>query len=427
MAALRRASPASTPPATRQRGWRPSRPRRHRRLYVNEILADHDGRIDIIPVAWYLPSAIDNDARMDVVPAIGANTLTPRQYQANWMAHYELERQRAGTHHPPAATTTTDHHAPERQHPPAPPRPGSCVGGSTTPIGGDWALPGPRAALDANPAAIDSPHHDYAAWDWIIPANTPIYAVRGGRVDRTTNWPYNWWSQGCGEQDGPAAPAAASASPSSTPPATAGPTATATALTVTLGDTVAAGQQILWSGNTGRSGTAHLHLEIRTGGTRRCPQPLIQSLYHDGVGLDPAHPPNERMQLLMDHPLSLDEVRDAVGHLTAALIDQQPLDDHQWDHAITTLRIAREQHGGRIRHLIHIILDAGHTHGPRSAPRRPHRAALPPRRRRRPTAHATPTPPAQPSPPTHPAAAHPTRAVRRPARRTVRRLTRTTI
>jgi hypothetical protein len=69
------------------------------------------------------------------------------------------------------------------------------------------------------------------------------------------------------------------------------------------------------------------------------------------------------MQLLMDHPLSLDEVRDALGHLTAALIDRQPLDDDQWDHAITTLRIAREQHGGRIRHLIHIILDAGHTHG----------------------------------------------------------------
>ena len=35
------------------------------------------------------------------------------------------------------------------------------------------------------------------------------------------------------------------------------------------------------------SGTAHLHLEIRTGDIRRCPQPLIQSLHRDGVGLDP--------------------------------------------------------------------------------------------------------------------------------------------
>ncbi len=38
------------------------------------------------------------------------------------------------------------------------------------------------------------------------------------------------------------------------------------------------------------------------------------------------------------------------------------LSDQQWDRAITALHIAREQHGGRIRHLIHVILDAGHHH-----------------------------------------------------------------
>ena len=69
----------------------------------------------------------------------------------------------------------------------------------------------------------------------------------------------------------------------------------------------------------------------------------------------------------MDHPLSLDEIRDALGHLTAALIDRQPLDDDQWDHAITTLRIAREQHGGRIRHLIHVILHIGTSDAPAGA------------------------------------------------------------
>jgi len=252
--------------------------------YVNEILADHDDRIDVIPVAWYLPSAIDNDARMDVVPAVGANTLTPRQYQAKWMARYELERQRAAL--PPTGSTPTIDTTPGSQ-PAAPPRPGSCIGAATTPIGGDWALPGPRATLDANPAGINTPHHDYAAWDWIIPANTPIYAVRGGRVDRTTNWPYNWWSQGCGESG---RPGCTSCGVGVTIVDAAGYRWTychGTSATVTLGDTVAAGQQVLWSGNTGRSGTAHLHLEIRTGGTRRCPQPLIQSLYRDGVGLDP--------------------------------------------------------------------------------------------------------------------------------------------
>jgi|SRR5215207_268981 len=66
----------------------------------------------------------------------------------------------------------------------------------------------------------------------------------------------------------------------------------------------------------------------------------------------------------MDRPLSLDEIRTAVDDLAAALINHQALSDKQWDEAIATLGMAREQHGGRIRRLIHIVLDAGHTHRP---------------------------------------------------------------
>ena len=149
-------------------------------------------------------------------------------------------------------------------------------------------MPGPQASLDANPAGINSPHHDYAAWDWIIPTNTPIYAVRGGRVDRITNWPYNWWSEGCGETG---RPGCVSCGVGVTIVDDTGYRWTychGNSLTVTLDATVTAGQQLLWSGNTGRSGTAHLHLEIRTNGTRRCPQPLIRSLYEHSVGIDPA-------------------------------------------------------------------------------------------------------------------------------------------
>ena len=64
----------------------------------------------------------------------------------------------------------------------------------------------------------------------------------------------------------------------------------------------------------------------------------------------------------MDQPISINDVRVAVSDLTAALLNRQPLSDQQWDRAITALHIAREQHGGRIRHLIHVILDAGHHH-----------------------------------------------------------------
>ena len=55
---------------------------------------------------------------------------------------------------------------------------------------------------------------------------------------------------------------------------------------------VRAGQQILWSGNSGRSGAPHVHLEIRVGNEQRCPQQLLQSLYTAGVGLDPTSLPS---------------------------------------------------------------------------------------------------------------------------------------
>lgn len=61
----------------------------------------------------------------------------------------------------------------------------------------------------------------------------------------------------------------------------------------------------------------------------------------------------------MDAPLSLDHIRCTVSNLTAALVDRQVLTEQQWDDAISTLHVAREQHGGRVRHLIHVILSAG--------------------------------------------------------------------
>lgn len=66
----------------------------------------------------------------------------------------------------------------------------------------------------------------------------------------------------------------------------------------------------------------------------------------------------------MDQPLSLDELRTAVTDLTIAVIEQRPLTDHQWDHAITTLLVAREQHGGRVRQLVQAILGVGRGNRP---------------------------------------------------------------
>jgi hypothetical protein len=70
------------------------------------------------------------------------------------------------------------------------------------------------------------------------------------------------------------------------------------------------------------------------------------------------------MQLLMDAPLTLTEMRAAVGDLTGALLQHRQLSDDQWDRAIATLCTAREQHGGRIRQLIHVILNVGRVDAP---------------------------------------------------------------
>jgi hypothetical protein len=70
------------------------------------------------------------------------------------------------------------------------------------------------------------------------------------------------------------------------------------------------------------------------------------------------------MQLLMDAPLTVTEMRAAVGDLTGALLQHRQLTDEQWDRAIATLYTAREQHGGRIRQLIHVILNVGRADAP---------------------------------------------------------------
>ncbi len=252
---------------------------------VQAILDRHEGDVSAVPVVWYIGRMpADGSPDWDRIPAPEAgNRLTPRQYQARWLAEYD--RQPVDV---PVTTSTTS--PTEMTLPVA--LPGSCVGGSIEPLNGGWSLPGPRELIDANPAALDAPHHDYPAWDWLVPINTPIYAVRGGTVVNIRSWPHNWWTSGCGQSGGGACSTCGVGVTIEDEQGVRWTYCHGTNVTVTLNAVVDAGTQIMWSGNAGRSGTPHLHLELRVAGDQRCPQRLLRSLHDGQVGLDPGSLPS---------------------------------------------------------------------------------------------------------------------------------------
>jgi murein DD-endopeptidase MepM/ murein hydrolase activator NlpD len=203
----------------------------------------HD--VSMIPLVWYYPETITNPTLLDIVPMPEAgNTITPRQYQTSWLKIY-------------AANAA-----------------GSSSACGTTMPGGEWALPFDRTIIDANPAMLAAPHHDYPAIDLPIPTGTPIYAIHAGTVLSVSTYSGNCYGNrdGCPDLCG-------------TGLTIQDQTGThwiychATTLTVEAGQHVAAGQQIMISGNTGHSSGPHLHLGIRTNGTNRCPQPLLQAIH----------------------------------------------------------------------------------------------------------------------------------------------------
>ncbi|MDJ0771684.1 MAG: M23 family metallopeptidase [Ilumatobacter sp.] len=226
---------------------------------VSAILADHDNLVEVVPIIWYFPAALGDPETMDRIPRPDAgNTLTVRAYQTRWLDTYNEK------------VAGVDETVP------------TCV---ATDVTGEWALPLPREIL--TPEMLSAPHHTYPAWDAMVPEGTPVYALTGGRVARITSWTGNWWHAGCG---GPRPPADCN---------TCGVGITIqhpdglrhtychnVRNHVAVGDQIAPGQHIADSGNTGRSGAPHLHLELRINGRRLCPQPLLVGL-SDGAPTEP--------------------------------------------------------------------------------------------------------------------------------------------
>ena len=227
---------------------------------VQRILAEY-GDVAFVPVVWYWPRAATDPSQLDIVPMPSAgNTLTVREYQTKWLAEYAVKS---------AAGASA-----------------SCVGAEPTVDG--YALPIDRALIDADPGMLSQPHHDYPAIDLLVPVGSPIYAARGGVVARVVNWPYNCWRLGrCEETCG------VGLSIDGDDGARWIYCHGAQLNGISVGDTVSAGQLLMWSGDTGRSGAPHLHLEIRVGGRQVCPQPLIADVYTLGTALPSAQLPED--------------------------------------------------------------------------------------------------------------------------------------
>ena len=128
---------------------------------------------------------------------------------------------------------------------------------------GGYALPVDQKWYDQHPEWFSKPHHDYAAADVPVPLGTPVYSMTAGRVTAAPNEggygegvtilgddgvQYNY---GHGSDGG---------------------------VIVKAGDNVKAGQLIMHSASTGHSTGAHLHVDMRIGGVKHCPQNLLVAL-----------------------------------------------------------------------------------------------------------------------------------------------------
>lgn len=224
--------------------------------YVTDILDNHDNQVAVVPIIWYLPAALDNDTLMDQVPA--GNVYTPRQYQRRWLETY--------------------------QHKTGPVDAAACA--DSQPAHGGWALP--VAAEQLTDATIAAPHHDYPAWDLMLPVGTPIYAITSGQVVNTQHWDGNWWTAGCSTSEVNGCNTCGNGITIHTSDGLRHTYCHNSRLHVADGDHIQPGQHIADSGDTGRSGAPHLHLELRLNDIQRCPQPLLAALYHQQPPPGPA-------------------------------------------------------------------------------------------------------------------------------------------
>lgn len=142
---------------------------------------------------------------------------------------------------------------------------------------GDLAWPVDVRFWQQEQSWFTKPHHDYPAADIPVPTNTAIYSMSSGTVEFITEG----YGGGCGEgvaiKTGGALFQYCHGIPGS--------------LKVGPGQSVRAGDQIFMSDNTGNSTGPHLHLGIKVGGVKRCPQELFKKMGAGETSIDLANLP----------------------------------------------------------------------------------------------------------------------------------------
>jgi murein DD-endopeptidase MepM/ murein hydrolase activator NlpD len=206
------------------------------------ILKRYGNDVSSIPLAWYFPASLGNERLMDVVPVPQAgNVLTPRQYQARWMAAFNRHLEAGSPVYLPADSN------------PLIPAIAFPVLGPTT-FWDDWHAPrdgGARRHEGLDFMGVDG-QPLRAAFDGVVtrirPDNVGLPGV-GITITREDGLRANYFHLDATLRWHPH---------------------------LEVGDRVKAGQVIAYMGSTGNAGIPHLHFELRTPeGEPMAPYPAV--------------------------------------------------------------------------------------------------------------------------------------------------------
>lgn len=239
--------------------------------YLGNALAAAGGDYTLVPAYWYVGHIPNSDAEWDSTPA--GNRITIRGYQSKWLGRME----QIANGEVPAVNTDGGCGALGG---------GAVINGAPIAAIGGVALP---LGAAVGRAMYNSGHGGYAASDMILAAGAPVYAMRGGTVTNLPTWGGNCAQAGLSKDAckdrGWTCGIGVTITDADFPDVRWTYCHFSARADLVEGQAVAPGDMIGLVGNSGSSGTAHLHLEIRIGASnnrdQRCPQPFMLQVYDD--------------------------------------------------------------------------------------------------------------------------------------------------